>query len=202
MRTGEYTGRSPNDRFFVREPGSEGTIHWGKTNRPFDADKYEALRTRLFSYLEGRELFVQDCHVGADETDRLPIRVITEMAWHALFARNMFLPVTDREALLRHVPGFTVISAPGFHSRPEMDGTRSEVFILIHFGRKEVLIGGSAYAGEIKKSIFTVLNYLLPWSGCSPCIARPTWARTGMWRSSSGCRVRERPRCPPTRRGR
>ncbi len=177
VRTGEYTGRSPNDRFFVREPGSEGSIHWGKTNRPFDADKYEALRARLFSYLEGRELFVQDCHVGADEAHRLPIRVITEMAWHALFARNMFLPVTDREALLRHVPGFTVISAPGFHSRPEMDGTRSEVFILIHFGRKEVLIGGTLYAGEIKKSIFTVMNYLLPAAGVLPMHCAASYGR-------------------------
>ena len=177
VRTGEYTGRSPNDRFFVREPGSDRSIHWGKTNRPFDADKYEALRARLFSYLEGRELFVQDCHVGADEEHRLPIRVITEMAWHALFARNMFLPVTDREALLAHVPGFTVISAPGFHSRPEMDGTRSEVFILIHFGRKEVLIGGTLYAGEIKKSIFTVMNYLLPAAGVLPMHCAASYGR-------------------------
>ena len=177
VRTGEYTGRSPNDRFFVREPGSEGSIHWGKTNRPFAADKYESLRARLFSYLEGRELFVQDCHVGADEGHRLPIRVITEMAWHALFARNMFLPVRDREALPRHIPQFTVISAPGFHSRPEMDGTRSEVFILIHFGRKEVLIGGTLYAGEIKKSIFTVMNYLLPAAGVLPMHCAASYGR-------------------------
>src|SRR5659263_660962 len=99
------------------------------------------------------------------------------LAWHALFARNMFLPVTDREALLRHVPGFTVISAPGFHSRPEMDGTRSEVFILIHFGRKEVLIGGSLYAGEIKKSIFTVMNYLLPPAGVLPMHCAASYGR-------------------------
>ncbi|HSL92452.1 MAG TPA: phosphoenolpyruvate carboxykinase (ATP), partial [Candidatus Limnocylindrales bacterium] len=177
VRTGEYTGRSPNDRFFVREPGSEGAIFWGKINRPFDAEKYESLRARLFAYLEGRELFVQECHVGADEGHRLPIRIITEMAWHSLFARNMFIPVTDREALLRHVPGFTVISAPGFHSRPEMDGTRSEVFILIHFGRKEVLIGGSLYAGEIKKSIFTVMNYLLPPKGVLPMHCAASYGR-------------------------
>jgi phosphoenolpyruvate carboxykinase (ATP) len=177
VRTGEYTGRSPNDRFFVREPGSEGAIFWGRVNRPFDSGKYEALRARLFAYLEGRELFVQECHVGADKGHRLPIRIITEMAWHSLFARNMFLPVTDREALLRHVPGFTVISAPGFHSRPEMDGTRSEVFILIHFGRKEVLIGGSLYAGEIKKSIFSVMNYLLPAKGVLPMHCAASYGR-------------------------
>ena len=177
VRTGEYTGRSPNDRFFVREKESEGAICWGKTNRPFDADKYESLRARLFAYLEGREIFVQECHVGADEDHQLPIRIITEMAWHSLFARNMFLPVTDGQALLRHVPEFTVISAPGFHSRPEMDGTRSEVFILIHFGRKEVLIGGSLYAGEIKKSIFTVMNYLLPQQGVLPMHCAASYGR-------------------------
>jgi len=177
VRTGEYTGRSPNDRFFVREPGSEGSIHWGETNRPFDTDRYESLRARLFAYLEGRELFVQECHVGADDGHRLPIRIITEMAWHSLFARNMFLPVTGKEALLRHVPEFTVISAPGFHSRPEMDGTRSEVFILIHFGRKEVLIGGTLYAGEIKKSIFTVMNYLLPARGVLPMHCAASYGR-------------------------
>ena len=177
VRTGEYTGRSPNDRFFVREPGSEGSIDWGEINRPFDADKYESIRSRLFAYLEGKELFVQECHVGADPDHRLPIRVITEMAWHGLFARNMFLPVTDRETLSRHVPEFTVISAPGFHSRPEMDGTRSEVFILIHFGRKEVLIGGTLYAGEIKKSIFTVMNYLLPARGVLPMHCAASYGR-------------------------
>ena len=177
VRTGEYTGRSPNDRFFVREPGSDGSICWGPVNRPFDADRYESLRARLFAYLEGRELFVQECHVGADEGHRLPIRIITEMAWHSLFARNMFLPVTDREALARHVPEFTVVSAPGFHSRPEMDGTRSEVFILIHFGRREVLIGGSLYAGEIKKSIFTVMNYLLPAQGVLPMHCAASYGR-------------------------
>ncbi len=168
VRTGEYTGRSPNDRFFAREPTSEGKIWWGKVNRPFDTEKYEALRSRLLAYLEGKELFVQDCYVGADEEHRLSVRVITEMAWHSLFTRNMFLTEADPEKRSRHSPEFTVIGAPGFHSRPEMDGTRSEVFILIHFGRREVLIGGSLYAGEIKKSIFTVMNYLLPGNGVLP----------------------------------
>ncbi len=132
---------------------------------------------RLFAYLEGKELFVQDCHVGADEDHSLAIRVITEMAWHSIFARNMFLPVTDGEALASHVPEFTIITAPGFHSRPEMDGTRSEVFILIHFGRKEVLIGGTLYAGEIKKSVFTVMNYLLPQKGVLPMHCAASYGR-------------------------
>ncbi len=168
VRTGEYTGRSPNDRFFVKEPSSEGKIWWGKVNRPFDPDRYDALRARLMAYLEGKELFVQDCYAGADEEHRLPIRIISEMAWHSLFARNMFLPETDPERRARFVPSFTVISAPGFHSRPDMDRTRSEVFILVHFGRREVLIGGTLYAGETKKSIFTVMNYLLPQAGVFP----------------------------------
>jgi phosphoenolpyruvate carboxykinase (ATP) len=168
VRTGEYTGRSPNDRFFVREPLSEPHIGWGKTNRPFDPEKYEVLRSRLLTYLEGKELFVQDCHAGADPEHSLPIRVVTETAWHSLFTRNMFLPETDPGRLSRFAPAFLVVNAPGFHSSPEKDGTRSEVFILIHFGRREVLIAGTLYAGEIKKSIFTVMNYLLPESGVLP----------------------------------
>lgn len=168
VRTGEYTGRSPNDRFFVKEPGTARRIAWSEENRPFDPRQYEALRARFMTYLKGQEIFVQDGYAGADPEHRLPIRVITEMAWQSLFARNMFRPETDPERLARHVPEFTVISAPGFHSRPDMDGTRSEVFILIHFGRKEVLIGGTLYAGEIKKSIFTVMNFLLPRRGVLP----------------------------------
>jgi phosphoenolpyruvate carboxykinase (ATP) len=176
VRTGEYTGRSPDDRFFVREPGSEGAICWGSVNRAYDPARYESLRARLFTYLEGRELFVQECCVGTEEEHRLPIRIITEMAWHSLFARNMFIPAGDAKGG-RHVPEFTVISAPGFHSRPEMDGTRSEVFILIHFGRREVLIGGTLYAGEIKKSIFTVMNYLLPGRGVLPMHCAASFGR-------------------------
>ncbi len=175
VRTGEYTGRSPNDRFFVREPGSEEAIGWGKVNVAIDTAKYESIRSRMFAYFEGRELFVLDCNVGADEEHRVPIRVITEYAWQSLFSRYMFRPVADPEKLAGHVPEFRVICAPGFHSRPEMDGTRSEVFILVHFGRKEVLIGGSLYAGEIKKSIFTVMNFLLPFRGVLPMHCSASW---------------------------
>jgi len=177
VKTGEYTGRSPNDRFFVKEPGSEGSISWGKGNLPFDAAKYDALRARMLAYLEGRELYVLNCNVGADDEYRLPIRVITEFAWQSLFSRYMFRPILDPAELSAHVPEFTVICAPGFHSRPEMDGTRSEVFILIHFGRKEVIIGGSLYAGEIKKSIFTVMNYLLPPRDVLPMHCSASWGR-------------------------
>jgi phosphoenolpyruvate carboxykinase (ATP) len=123
--------------------------------------KFDLVHRRLLAYLQGKDLFVQDCFAGADPAYRLPIRVITETAWHNLFARNMFIQ-PNREQLATHVPQFTVINAPNFQADPEVDGTRSEVFVVIHFGRRLVLIGGTQYAGEIKKSIFTVLNFLLP----------------------------------------
>ncbi len=162
VRTGQYTGRSPNDRYIVREPSSEAHIWWGKVNQPFDPARYDALRARLAAYLQGQDLYVQDCYVGADPEYRLPIRVITELAWHSIFARNMFRREKDPEKLAAHRPEFTIIHAPGFHADPELDGTRSEAFILLNFGRREVIIGGTGYAGEMKKSVFTVMNYLLP----------------------------------------
>ncbi len=161
VRTGQHTGRAPNDKFIVREPSCADKVWWGKVNRPLEPGQFDGLHRRLLAYLQGKDLFVQDCFAGADPAYRLPIRVITETAWHNLFARNMFIR-PDREQLANHVPQFTVINAPNFHAAPEVDGTRSEVFVVIHFGRRLVLIGGSQYAGEIKKSIFTALNYLLP----------------------------------------
>jgi phosphoenolpyruvate carboxykinase (ATP) len=167
VRTGHHTGRSPNDKFFVQEPSSDKNIWWGKSNRPITTEKFENLHKRLFSYLEGRELFVQDCFAGADPRYRLPVRIITENAWHSLFSRIMFLKATPDE-LRVHKPEFTVIDTPRFHAIPELDGTNSEVYIIINFARKLVLIGGTSYAGEIKKSIFTILNYLLPLSNVFP----------------------------------
>ena len=161
VRTGQHTGRAPNDKFIVREPSCVDKVWWGKVNRPMEPDKFDLLHRRLLAYLQGKDLFVQDCFAGADPAYRLPIRVITETAWHNLFARNMFIQ-PNQEQLATHVPQFTVINAPNFQADPEVDGTRSEVFVVIHFGRRLVLIGGSQYAGEIKKSIFTVLNFLLP----------------------------------------
>ncbi len=167
VRTGHHTGRSPNDKFIVKEPSSEKNIWWGNVNRPLNEERFNGLLTRLFSYLEGRELFVQDCFAGADPRYRLPIRIVTEAAWHSLFSRIMFLKATPEE-LRVHKPEFTVIDAPRFHAIPEIDGTNSEVFVIIHFGRRLVLIGGTSYAGEIKKSVFTILNYLLPLSNVFP----------------------------------
>ncbi|MCG6955682.1 MAG: phosphoenolpyruvate carboxykinase (ATP) [Gemmatimonadetes bacterium] len=164
-RTGQYTGRSPKDRYVVREPSSEQDVWWGEVNQPFAPERYNALRARLTAYYQGRDLYVQDCYVGADPSYRLPIRVVTETAWHSLFARNMFIQIRDPEELAAHEPEFTLLHAPSFTANPEEDGTNSEAFILIHFGKKEVIIGGTAYAGEIKKSMFTIMNFLLPPKG-------------------------------------
>ncbi|MGB7464273.1 MAG: phosphoenolpyruvate carboxykinase (ATP) [Candidatus Acidiferrum sp.] len=163
VRTGPYTGRLPKDKFFVRElPSSEKKIWSGKINRPIEQPKFEVLKHRLCAYLQGKDIFIDSCYAGADERYRVPVRVICEQAWHALFARNMFIRELDPEKLAAHQPEFTVIHAPNFHADPEIDGTNSDAFVVLHFGKKLVLIGGTAYAGEIKKSIFTVMNYLLP----------------------------------------
>ncbi len=162
VRTGNYTGRSPNDKFIVQEPSSENRVWWGKVNRPMDPVHYEVLRARLMAYFQGRDLFVQDCYAGADPDYRLPVRIVTETAWHSLFARNMFRRILDPEELKNHKPEFTVINAPNFKALPEIDGTNSEAFIIVHFGKKQIIIGGSSYAGEIKKSIFSALNLVLP----------------------------------------
>ena len=164
VRTGQHTGRAPNDKYVVREAESEAKVWWGKVNRPMEPQQFRALHRRMLAYLQGKDLFVQDCFAGADPEFRMPIRVITETAWHSLFARNMFIRAS-REELRSHEPRFVVLSAPGFHADPETDGTRSEVFVVLNFAERLVLVGGTQYAGEIKKSIFTVMNYLLPQHG-------------------------------------
>jgi phosphoenolpyruvate carboxykinase (ATP) len=161
VRTGQHTGRSPSDKFLVREPSSVDKIWWDSVNQPMTIEQFDALHRRLLAYLQGNDIFVQDCFVGADLRFRLPIRIITQTAWHSLFARNMFISPAPGE-LLKHIPECTVINVPGFNAVPEVDRTRSEVFVVIHLARKLVLIGGTQYAGEIKKSVFTVMNYLLP----------------------------------------
>jgi len=162
VKTGLYTGRSPNDKFVVQEQSSEKHIWWGEVNKPISEDNFNTVHRHLLSYFEGHDLFVQDLFVGADPQFQMPIRVITKDAWHNLFARNMFIcPEKPRKAG-GHIPEFTVINAPNFQSIPERDGTNSETFILVHFGKKLILIGGTSYAGEIKKSIFSVMNYKLP----------------------------------------
>ncbi len=163
-RTGHHTGRSPNDKFIVKEPSTENDIAWGNVNRPIEEKYYDLLLNKMFSYAENKDLYIQDCFAGTDKEYRLPIRVITETAWHSLFARNMFLNI-ENEDTEDHHPEFTVINLPYFQADVETDGTNSPVFIIVNFAKKTVLIGGSSYAGEIKKSIFSVMNYLLPHKG-------------------------------------
>jgi len=167
VRTGKHTGRSPNDKFFVREPKSEGSIDWGKTNKEFEQDRFDALLSRVDLHLRDRDVYVLDAYAGADPAYRLPIRVVTERAWHNLFARNLFIPAPARD-LSGFRPDFAVVDACEFLAVPERDGTRSETFIIIDFARRLVLIGGTTYAGEIKKSVFTIMNYLLPLRGVMP----------------------------------
>ncbi len=162
VRTGYHTGRSPNDKFFVKEPSSEKYIWWGGSNYPFDSNSFERLYSKMLAYIQGKELYVEDCYACADPQYKLPIRVVTETAWHNLFARNMFRRYSDNEEIKKTSPEFTIIHMPNFHADPKVDGTNSEVFIIISFEKKIILIGGTSYAGEIKKSVFTVLNYLLP----------------------------------------
>jgi len=163
--TGKHTARAANDKFVVREPGSEEHIWWGEYNRPFNVDKFNAVFQRMQGYLQGRDLFVRDCYAGADPNYRLPVRIITELAWHSLFAQCMFLDPATNEEMRQFVPEFTVIALPSFRGLPEIDGTLSPTFILLNFEQRICLIGGSGYGGEIKKAVFTVLNYLLPLDG-------------------------------------
>jgi phosphoenolpyruvate carboxykinase (ATP) len=165
VNTGQHTARAAADKFIVREESTEERIWWGEYNRPFAADKFNELLARVQSYLIGEELFVQDCYAGADPQYRLPIRVITEKAWHSLFARNMFLPVQTREEARTFVPEFTILALPGFKCDPRIDGTRTETAILLNYGERLAIVANSAYAGEIKKSVFTILNFLLPNEG-------------------------------------
>ncbi len=161
VTTGHHTGRSPNDKFIVREASSEERVWWGKVNRPFEPAKFELLYRRLLAFIQTKDLYVQDCFAGADPAHRIPIRVVTLNAWHSLFARTLFVRALP-EQTAEHKPEFTVIDVPRFHAVPAEHGTNSETFIILHFGKRLVIIGGTSYAGEIKKAIFTILNYLLP----------------------------------------
>ncbi|MFC2088951.1 phosphoenolpyruvate carboxykinase [Calditrichota bacterium] len=162
VRTGSFTGRSPNDKFIVKEPTTDGQIHWGKENRPFAEDDFNRLFHRVLAYLQGNDIFVQDCYAGADKRFRIPVRVVTEYAWHNMFARNMFIRIKSNEGYQEFKPEFTIIDLPKFHAVPELDGTNSEAFVIVNFAKKLILIGGTSYAGEIKKSVFSILNFLLP----------------------------------------
>ncbi len=162
--TGKCTGRSPNDKFYVDEPSSRDHIWWSKDNRSFDPDKFERLKQRIFEYFSKKELFVQDCYGGADPDYRFPARIITDSAWQNLFAYNMFRHAENLSPK-DFLPEFTVLVAAGFEVEPEVDGSRSDVIVSINLGQKLALIAGTRYTGEIKKTVFSVLNYLYPLQG-------------------------------------
>ncbi len=175
--TSPHTGRSPNDKFIVQEPSSSDHIWWGKVNQPIAPAHYERLKTDVEAHLQGQELFVRDVYAGADPSYRLPIRFVTPNAWHALFVYNMFLRPADGD-LSRFKPGFHVLHAPELLADPAIHGTRSGTFIVINLAERTILIGGTRYAGELKKSIFSILNYLLPRQGvlsmhCSANVGSP-----------------------------
>jgi len=159
--TGEFTGRSPKDKFIVCDSETENNVWWGDINIKFDPSKFEQLYGRVTAYLTGRDVYVRDCYACADPKYRLNVRVVTEMPWQNLFANNLFLRPT-RDEIMHFEPEWTVISAPGFLASPELDGTRQHNFAVINFTKKIILIGGTGYTGEIKKGIFSVLNYVLP----------------------------------------
>ncbi|MFQ6058460.1 MAG: phosphoenolpyruvate carboxykinase (ATP) [Anaerolineae bacterium] len=168
VNSGKHTARAAQDKFIVREPTTEHHIWWGEYNRPISPEQFHELFNRLQGFLQGRDVFVQDCYVGADPEYRMPVRIITEYAWHSLFARNMFLLPQSREEYRQHVPDFTVLSVPSFKAFEPIDATRSSTFIILNFEQHLGIIGDTAYGGEIKKTIFTVLNYLLPLEGVMP----------------------------------
>ena len=161
VNTGEFTGRSPMDRFIVKDQVTEEKVWWGDINIPFDSDKFDSLYTKVISYLNEKELFVRDAYACAEDDYRLNIRVINEYPWSNMFAYNMFLRPTDEE-LASFTPEWTVINAPGFMADAVIDGTRQHNFAILNFSKKIALIGGTGYTGEIKKGIFSALNFILP----------------------------------------
>ncbi len=178
VETGRHTGRSPKDKFFVREPTSSELIDWGDVNVAIEPEVFDNLYSKAMAYLQHKEVFVQDLLAGADLRYQKKIRFINECAWHNLFVRSLFLRPTDAE-LAGFDPDITVVHVPNLYASPEVDGTRSETFVLCDFGRKIVLIGGTGYAGETKKSIFTALNYLLPAEGVLPMHCAANYGERG-----------------------
>ena len=167
VRTGPFTGRSPKDKYIVREPGTESTVHWGSVNQPLSEEQFDRIYARAVDFLRDKEVLIQDLNAGADPSFQMPIRIVAQRAWHALFARQLFLRPAPSK-LEAHRPQFTLVFAPDFVCDPKTDGTSSETCIVINFKRRLVLIAGTCYAGEMKKSIFTILNQLLPERGVLP----------------------------------
>jgi phosphoenolpyruvate carboxykinase (ATP) len=167
VKTGKFTGRSPDDKYIVDDEYTHNSVDWGKVNHSISEENFDKIFTRMKKYIEGKEFFVFDGFVGADNNSRLPIRVITDKAWHTLFATQIFIRPTLRE-LESHEPEFTLLSVNDFRAVPELEGTRTETFIIINFKKRIVLLGSTSYAGEIKKAMFSVMNYILPTKGIFP----------------------------------
>ncbi|MEQ9619645.1 MAG: phosphoenolpyruvate carboxykinase (ATP) [Deltaproteobacteria bacterium] len=165
--TAPHTGRSPQDRFIVKEPGTESEIDWGSVNKPIKPEQFDSLYNKILQYYEGKDLFVRDLYVCAHPEYRMPVRVINEFAWHNVFVNNLFIRPRPEELPHKSV-GFTVIAAPGLKADPETDGTKSGAFIVLNFEKRMAIIGGTHYAGEMKKSVFSALNFLLPREGVFP----------------------------------
>ncbi len=168
VKTGKHTARAAADKFIVKEESTENKIWWGVHNRPYSLEKFNSLMQRLEAFAQGEELFVQDCYVGADPDYRMPVRIITQHAWHSLFARNMFITTANPDELKKFIPDFTVIAVPDFKVDPKIDGTRTETGIILNFDSRLAVIANSLYGGEIKKSVFTVLNFLLTFKDVLP----------------------------------
>ena len=186
--TGDRTGRSPNDKFIVKEESTDAEVNWGEVNVPIGEEVFLGLKAKVIEYLSTQDdLFVQDVFCGAEPSERLPIRVITQNAWHSAFARNMFVR-PNAEELSAHNASFTVLHAPHFEANPDIDGVNSKAFVIVHYARGEVIIGGTRYAGEVKKSIFSVMNLLLPRRDILPmhCSANTTGDNTAIFFGLSG----------------
>ncbi len=166
-RTGQFTGRSPKDKFIVREPSSQDKVWWGPVNQPIDPARFDALYARMRAHMQASEIYVLDCFAGASPRHRFPVRIITELAWHNLFCRQLFIPPEGNRPHAE-APQLTIIDLPSFHADPDVDGTRSETFVIVHLAKRLVIIGGTSYAGEMKKSVFSVLNFLLPLAHVMP----------------------------------
>jgi phosphoenolpyruvate carboxykinase (ATP) len=177
-RTGQHTGRSPEDKVVVDEPSTRDAVWWGPVNRPMGEDAFALLEADLIEHLRGKQVYVRHGYVGADHAYRRSVRVITEYAWHSLFARHLFIRPTPDE-LAGFAPDFTIVDLPSFHASPERHGTRSETVVALHLARRLLVIGGSAYAGEMKKSAFTVMNFLLPAQGVLPMHCAASVGRGG-----------------------
>jgi phosphoenolpyruvate carboxykinase (ATP) len=165
VNTGKHTARAASDKVIVFESSTKDHIWWGEYNIPYSTEKFDELLSRVQGYLQGKDIFIQDCYAGADPEYHLPIRSITELAWHSMFSRNMFILPGSQDEYRRHVPDFTVITIPEFKAFPQIDGTSKSTIIAINFDQRLCIIGNTGYGGEIKKSIFTIMNYLLPLQG-------------------------------------